>query len=74
MKFKSFNFPPCRFWKELIDLLLDQVPFLGRGVAGGIDEDLGLISTLVEDSKFSCWGWWGAFDPGDADTVKYIIR
>ena len=54
----------------MIDLLFDQVPFLGRGVASGIDQDLGLISTLVEDCKFSCWWWRGAFDPRDADAVS----
>lgn len=73
LKFKSFNFPPCRVRKELIDLLFDQVPFLRRGIASGIDQDLGLISTLVEDCKFSCWWWRGAFDSGDADAVSTLL-
>lgn len=73
LKLKGFNFPPYRVRKEVIYLLFDQVPFLGRGVASGIDQDLGLISALVEDCKFSCWWWRGAFDPGDADAVSTLL-
>jgi hypothetical protein len=51
----------------MTDLLLDEIPLLCRAVPGCIEENLGLVAACVEDGEFGCWGWWGAFDTGDAD-------
>ena len=50
-------------------LLFVKLPFLGCGIARGVQENLGLETTAVEDGKLSRWWWRMPLDSRQLDTV-----
>ena len=58
-----------RLGKAESDLFLIESPFLRRGVAGGIQQELRLEAALVEDGQFGGRRGRAALDVGELDAV-----
>lgn len=43
---------------EMAELLLEEVPFPGCGVARCVEEELGFVAAVIENGAFGCRWWW----------------
>jgi hypothetical protein len=67
-KLKGRLWDACRS-ETIANLLFVKLPFLRRGIAGGIEKKLCLESTTVKDGEFGRGRWWVAFYSRQPDTV-----